>query len=84
MRQNFHLIIFDQWNQTARLYEIQLTVIYIRAILVAVTSECSLKRVICKTWTGTLAKSADHDQTQQNTASDQSLHCLLKLLEVKG
>ena len=29
------------------------TVIYSRAIFVAVTSECRVKRVICKTWTGT-------------------------------
>ena len=27
------------------------------------TSECSSKRVICKTWTGTLANGADLDQT---------------------
>ena len=32
-----YVIIIDQWNQTARLYEIQLTVIYSRAILVVVT-----------------------------------------------
>ena len=43
--------------------------------------------VICKTWTetfGTLANSADPDQMLQNVASDQDLHCLLKLQEVKG
>ena len=67
------MIITDQLNQTAQLYEIQVTVIYSRAILVAVTSECSVKRFICKTWTGTLANSADPDQT---------LHCLPKLQEV--
>ena len=66
------------------LYEIQLTVIYSRAILVAVTSECRVKRVICKTWTGTLANSVDPDQMPQNAASDQGLHCLLKLQEVKA
>ena len=33
-----HVIIIHQWNQTARLYEIQVTVICSRAILVAVTS----------------------------------------------
>ena len=27
-----------------------------------VTSECRVKRAICKTWTGTLANSADPDQ----------------------
>ena len=57
MHQNFlkvvvHVVIIDQWNKTASLYEIQVTVIYSRAILVTLTSECSLKRVICKTWTG--------------------------------
>ena len=64
--------------------EIQVTVIYSRAILVAVMSECCVKRVICKTWTGTLANSADPDQTPQNAASDQVLHYLLKLQEIKG
>ena len=42
--------------------EIQVTIIYSRAILVAVTSECSVKMVIYKTCTGTfriLANSAD-------------------------
>ena len=43
-----------------------------------------MKRVICKTWSGTLANSADPDQMPQNEASDQSLHCLLKLLETDG
>ena len=32
-----HVIIIVQWNQTARLYEIQVTDIYSRAVLVAVT-----------------------------------------------
>ena len=54
--------------------EIHVTVIYSCAILVAVTSECSV--VICKTWTGTLANSADPDEMSQNSASDQSLHSL--------
>ena len=57
---------------------------YSRAILVAVTSECRVKMVICKTWTATLANSADPDQMPQNVASDQGLHCLIKLREVKG
>ena len=57
---------------------------YSPAILVAVMSECSVKGVIYKTYTGTLANSADPDQTTQNAASDQGLHCLLKLREVKG
>ena len=41
-------------------------VIYSCIILVAVMSECSVKRVTCKTWTGILANSADPDQTLQN------------------
>ena len=45
------IIVIDQWNQTARLYEIPITVIYSPAILVAVASKCCVKRVICKTWT---------------------------------
>ena len=35
--------------------QVKVTVIYSRAILVAVRQECNVKRVICKTWTGTLA-----------------------------
>ena len=58
--------------------------IYRRAILVAVTSECRVKRVIWKTWTRTLANSADPDQTPQNAASDPGLHCLFKSQEVQG
>ena len=79
-----HVFIIHQWNQTAGLYETQVTVIYSRASLVAVTSAWRVKRVICKTWTGTRANSADPDQTPQNAASDQDLHCLLKLQEVEG
>ena len=37
---------------------------------VAATSECSIKRIICKTWNGILANSADPDQTPQKAASD--------------
>ena len=47
-------------------------------------SECCVKSIISKTWTGTLANSADPDQTPMNAASGQGLHCLLKLQEVKG
>ena len=56
-------------------------VIYSPAVLVAVTSESGVKRVICKTWTGLSAgayvNSADPDPDQilQN-GSDQGLHCL--------
>ena len=61
-----YMIITDQCNQTS-LDEIQVTVIYSHAILVAVTSECSVKRVIFKTWTGTLPNSADPDQADRFT-----------------
>ena len=64
-------------------YEIHVTVIYSHAIFLAVTSECPVTRVICKTWSGTLANSADADQALQNRVSDQGLHCLLKLQEAK-
>ena len=61
--------------------EIQITVIYCRAILVAVTSECCVERVICKTWiglsAGTLANSADPVKMPRNATSDQCLYCLL-------
>ena len=78
------MIITDQWNQTAHLYEIQVTVIYSRDILVAKTPKCRVKRVIYKTWTGKTVNSVDTDQTPQKAASDQSLHCLHKFQEVKG
>ena len=55
-------------------------VIYSHAILVTVTLECRVK-LICKTWTGTLANSTVLDQMPKNAASDQGLHCLLKLQE---
>ena len=58
--------------------KIQVKVIYSRAIHVTVMSECHTKTVICKTWTGTLANSAEPVQMPQNEASDQGLHCLLK------
>ena len=35
-----HVILIDKWNQTARLYEIQETVIYSRAVLFVLKSEC--------------------------------------------
>ena len=50
-------------------------------------SECCVKWVICKTWTGLssgiLANSADPEQMPQKAASYQGLHCLLKLQEVR-
>ena len=67
----------DKINHRSRL-----TVIHSRAILVAVTSECYLKGVSCKTWTslsaGTLANSADSDRTPLNVASDQD--CMVCLI----
>ena len=48
-------------------------VIYSCTILVAVTSDCCVKRVICKTLSGTLANSEDPEQMPQNVASDQGL-----------
>ena len=42
------MIIIDQWNQTARLYELPVTVIYRRSILVGVTSEYNVTGAICK------------------------------------
>ena len=65
------------------LYKIQVMVIYSCTILDNVLSECHVKRVICTTWTGTLVNNAEPDQMPQIVASDQGLHCLLKLLEVE-
>ena len=48
--------------------EVHVTVIYSRNILVAMTSEYCVKRVICTTWTVTLANSADPDLTPQKAA----------------
>ena len=81
VHQNFlkvcvHVIIINKWNQTARLYEIQVTLIYSRASLVAVTSVCRVKRII-STQARTLVNSADQYQTLQNTVSDQGLHSSL-------
>ena len=80
------MTVVDQESWSTYLYEIQVTVIDNSDILVAVTSECCVKRVIYKIWTGfsagTLANSADPGQTPQNVASDQGLQCLLKLQNV--
>ena len=72
-----HVLITDQCGQD----EIQVTVIDSCTCLVAVMSQCSVKRIICKSMTGILTNSEDPDQTPQNAASDQGLHCLLKLQE---
>ena len=56
-----HVIIIDQCYRTAHCRNI-----YSRSILVSVTSECSAKRVSYKTCTGTLANSADPNQTPRN------------------
>ena len=53
-------------------------VLYSSSILVAVTSECSGKSVICKTRIETWANSVDLNQMLLNVMSDQGLLCLLK------
>ena len=63
---------------------IQATVIYTCTVLVTVTLVWRVKRVICKTWTETLVNNTNPDLKLLNVASDQGLHCLLKLQEVKG
>ena len=47
--------------------------------------KCHVKRTNCKTWTGTLANSADLDKMPQNAASDLGLYDfgLLALQDVK-
>ena len=49
---------------------------------------CAINTILfCKTWTeifGTLANNADPAQAPRNAASDQTLHWLLKLEELKG
>ena len=75
------------WLSLTNEIKLWVVAIYNQAI-VTVMSECCVKSVICKTWTWlsavTLGNSAVPDQMLQNTASDQGLHCLLKLQEVKG
>ena len=61
-----HVIIIDQWNQIACLYEIQVTVIYSSTIFATVRSECHVNRVILKTWprvykTFFMLNSAEHE-----------------------
>ena len=68
-------MIIDQWKQTARLYEIQVKFIFSHTILVAVLSECRVKGYLYN---------LNWDIGKQNAASDQGLHCFLKLQEVKG
>ena len=72
-----HVITIDQCNQTN---EIQ-----VRLILYSCRSD--VRMLVIDGWPGTfgtLANSADPDQTSQRATSDQSLHCLLKSQEVKG
>ena len=57
--------------------------IYSLAIHVTVTSECHVKKVVCKKKNDTLANRAEPDQTLQNAASDQGLHCYLKYRKVR-
>ena len=60
---HFGSIVYQNGQLELGINPLQVKVIYSRAILVTVTSECTVKRVICKTWTGTLAYSSDQDQT---------------------
>ena len=67
--------------------EVQVMVIYNRTSLVAGMSECSVRKIICKIWTGkfgTLTNSADPNKTPQNVASDQGLYSLHKFQDIKG
>ena len=82
-----HAFIIDQLNQVAHLYEIQVTVIYIGAILVVVTSECSVKRVFCKNldWDiGTQCSLPRSDSTERGVWSGSSLFAwIIRILKVK-
>ena len=73
------MIIIDQSYQTARLYAIQATVIYSRAILVAVTSEC---RLSVKPGLGHWQTEQTQIRRRRKMAPEWDLHCLLKLQEV--
>ena len=70
-----HVIINDQWNQTARLYEIQMTVIYSHTILVAVTSECPVKKLSAK-------PGLEHWQTVQTQIRRRSTRRLIRVCTV--
>ena len=70
-----HVIINDQWNQTARLYEIQITVIYSRTILVAVTSECPVKKLSAK-------PGLEHWQTVQTKIRNRKTRRLIRVCTV--
>ena len=73
------MITIYQWNQTARLYEIQVTIIYSRAIFVAVTSERRLKRMV---WGIDKQCKARSDATERGVCSRYALFAKVK--EVKG
>ena len=56
-----HVIIIDQWNSTTWLYKIQVTYLKPRySCCCDIIVQC--KEGYLKTWTGTLANSADPDQ----------------------
>ena len=85
-RMPFHIIILLLFIEDLKFQQVRFLVdcitksrlrLFIAVIFVAVTSECRLKWVICKTWTGILTNRANTDQTPQNATSDQCLHCLL-------
>ena len=67
------MIIINQWNQTARLYELQLKVIYSHAILVTVTQSAMWKRLSVKPGLG-------HWQTVQTQIS--KMGCLIKVCTI--
>ena len=81
-----HLINIDQWSLSARLYEIHLTDIYSRAILVTLTSECHGKLHVSvkpelelEHWQTV----QNPDDTPQNAASDQGLYCYLNYRKLR-
>ena len=47
--------------------EIQVTVIYSHALLVAMMSECYVKRVICKTWAGLRAETFARSEAAEHS-----------------
>ena len=51
--------------------------------LLSLWRQSSVKRGLSEIWTRILENSADLDQTPHNTTSEQGLHCLFKLQEVK-
>ena len=63
-------------SNRASVRQIQVTAIYSRAVLDAVTSECRVKMVICKTRTGTLANSGLSSDAAKRGVCSGSAVCL--------